>query len=150
MRRFARGFLVVGASLTVLSAAAISDPSSPVGWDDWTADPWSRGLLAGLVVTAAGMLLGILSTRVSLRADRIVSRVLTALLAAILGFVLFIPFMVVTQCDAAVGGCRTRGWSTVLGFGFSGDPTFLLAVAAALMAGTAAWRLSGRTKKSFG
>lgn len=151
MRQFARLFTVLGLSLTGLSAWAISDPSSPVGWDDWRADPWSRGLIAGPALLIAGSLLGIISRRVSRRADFLGSRIVATLLGAGAGFLLFAPFVVVTECDAAstAAGCRTRGWSNVLGLAFEGQPSFLLSIAAALLSGFTVWVLVGIHARAY-
>lgn len=149
MRPFSLSFMVFGAALTILSAAAISDPSSPIGWDDWGSDPWARGLLAGPIFAAIGILLRLGSNKVSRRVDLLVSRILITMFGATAGFAFFAPLLVVTQCDAVpqTAECRAQGWSNILGLRIPGEPTLVLALIASVVAAAAAWIISGRAQK---
>ena len=45
MRGFGWMFGAVGLVLAGISAKAISDPTSPIGWVNWTDVPWSQDLI---------------------------------------------------------------------------------------------------------
>ena len=77
--------------MAALSARAISDPDSLIGWERWTDDPWSAGLFIGTGLIAMGLLLLLAKRFVSAATERKVVCLLSAALAGILGFLLFAP-----------------------------------------------------------
>jgi hypothetical protein len=149
VRGFGWMFVGVGLVLAGISAKAISDPTSPIGWDNWTDDPWSQGLIAGAILAAAGMGLLIANGRVDAMTNQHLARALWTLTAGAVGFLMFGPFLVVSYCaDTTTGGyCRDQEWSTVLGVTFEGGPTPLPGLIAGIVATILAWVAVGRVRR---
>ncbi|MPZ68426.1 MAG: hypothetical protein GEU71_02730 [Actinobacteria bacterium] len=151
MRAFGFFFIMVGAGLIGLSARAISDPDSPIGWGRWTDDPWSAGLIAGFVIVVGGCTLIIAKRLVKKETERKLVRILSAVMVGAVGIVLGAPvsqtILCVDRLDGA-SGCLDQSWSTLTGFTFSGSahPWFGVLVASAFA--VVAWLLVGWAKRS--
>lgn len=146
MRRFGWLFVGVGLVLAGTSAQAISGPTSVIRWDNWTDNPWSKGLIAGAILAAAGIGLLIANTRISVRTNQYLTRALWTLVGGAVGFLMFAPFAGVILCEDTTtsGYCRDQEWSTVVGLTFAGQPTPLPGIIAGLVAAIIAWVVVGR------
>jgi len=145
LRAFGWFFALIGTALAAISARAISDPQSPIGWDRWTQDPWSMGLILGGATVSVGLLILFAKSKVSPPVERRTTQVLCAGVAGIVGFLLFAPFGVTAVCadGPSRGGCKNQDWSTVTGFTFSGDPNPALAIAVGTVVAVGTWLLVG-------
>ena len=150
LKLFGGLFIVVGVALVALSARAISDPDSPIGWERWTDDPWSNGIFIGIGLALFGAILLHLGQRLGRRSERTVSRAVALAFTGFIGFALLAPVQTTGMCSDSVdgGGCETQDWSTITGWTFEGEPSFVLAIAGALffigIASGALWYLSRR------
>ncbi len=145
MRAFGALFTLLGLGLIAVSARAISDPESPIGWRRWTDDPWSQGLVIGASLVVVGIILLAAKTRLGPTAERAATRVLSSVVAGVLGFLLLAPFGVTSMCADGPngGGCRNQSWSTVTGLTFEGNPNPALGLAASVVLAATAWFLVG-------
>ncbi len=149
MRGFGWGFTGAGLFLGGLSATAISDPASPIGWEKWRDDPWTDGLIAGGVLTVLGVVLLILNATTSPAINERVTRLLWTGVGGLAGFALFAPVVAVGMCVDGVRGafCRAQEWSSVLGLTFDGEPSIVPGIIAGFMAAFVAWLLVGRARR---
>lgn len=147
MRGFGWTFVGLGLILAAISAKAISDPTSPIGWSNWTADPWSLGLITGAILAAVGAAVLIVNRRVNARTNQHVARILWTLVVGSAGFLMFAPFAGVSVCvETTTGGyCRDQEWSTVLGLTFKCPQSLL----PGLIAGTIAAPWRGSSSATF-
>ena len=127
--------------LAGISAKAISDPTSRVGWEDWVAHGWSPGLLGGGGLAVIGAVILFLSARLSRRTNRRVGAALWVGATGVVGFLVFTPLASVNFCVETTTGsrCGTKEWSTFLGLTFEGDPNLLPGLVAGAFAATVAW-----------
>lgn len=150
MTGFGTFFVILGVTLGAISARAISDPESRIGWARFTDDPWSQGLFLGLGLTVVGLALLIVRRRMSTRSRRTTTRVLAATVAAVLGFLLLAPVLATGQCvhGPRGGTCETVSWSTVTGMTFDGSPHPFFGLMAGAVLAAATWLLVGRLTRS--
>ena len=146
MRFFGIIFNLVGVGLAGVSARAISDPASRIGWARWYDDPWGGGLLLGGVLVLAGTSILVMRRFLAPEAEAIFTRLLVAFFVAVVPFSLFMPYEGTIMCaDGARGGfCRDVEWSTITGLTFEGSPTYWLALVVAAVAAIGAWVVTRR------
>jgi hypothetical protein len=150
MRGFGIGFLVVGLTVGAISARAISDPESRIGWARFTDDPWSQGLFLGLGLVLIGLILLVSRRRMSHRSQSTATRVLVTAAAAVLGFLLMAPVVATGQCADGPGGgtCETVSWSTLTRLTFEGNPHPFFGLVAGSLLAAATWLLTGRLTRT--
>jgi hypothetical protein len=148
MRRLASILVLSGVALAILSAVAISDPSSPIGWRNWTDDPWSRGLIFGAGLTLIGVLYGLGARVLSRRSQPVVVRLTVCAFAATAGSLLMAPLIIASSCadgeDQSV--CQNDSWSTATGLSFEGEPTWAPALVVGFVSAGATWLLMDRRR----
>jgi hypothetical protein len=101
MRGFGWMFGAVGLVLAGISAKAISDPTSPIGWVNWTDNPWSQGIIVWSHPGRRGHRLVnrlIANGMVSARTNQQLARVLWTLGGGAGGFLVFVPLFVPRDC----------------------------------------------------
>lgn len=145
MRGFGILFVIIGAGLGIVSARAISDPNSLIGWARWYDDPWAAGLMLGAVCIVTGAVVIFARRYLSASTERRTGRALWAFTAGLAGFLLFGPYTATIHCVAAARrpGCVEQDWSTVTGLTFSGPDNLWLAGLMGMFAALAAWLIIG-------
>lgn len=149
MRAFGVFFTLFGVLLIAISARAISDPESPIGWSRWTDDPWSQGLVVGATSLVIGIVLLVAKQKISDAAELRTTRALSSLTAGVLGFLLLAPMGATTMCTHGIdgGGCTNQSWSTITGRTFEGDPNPASGLTLGLVLAATAWFFVDRLQK---
>lgn len=144
------GLLIIagGGLAIVIAVRAISDPASPIGWDDWTEDPWSMLLYIGVLTMTAGATVLLVAARASEASNNLLVRLIWSALAGIAGFALLLPVGGVVSCvDYGDGGeCSNQSWDTLLGLTFPGEPNIAPAIVLGIAAIVGTWLLVGLTQ----